>query len=176
MNNFHFVGRFDIRKVVTSLNAIPYVFSEETWRQKAQGTSHSDTETAFVRYPKVQTAFDVFESKEVENRELYGVLSIKNLIQEVALKIQRTPARILIARLAPGSKVLPHIDEGGYAISTERFHVALATNPNAYLHCGEEKVNIAEGECFWFNKHILHRAENSGSTSRMHLIMDFWET
>lgn len=174
MNNFKFITEYKVDDILETLRAAPSVFNEETWRKDHLGSSHTDVETAFIRYPVVKTAYDVFQSEELEDRALYFKPSVKDIILSLANYLRKNPARAIIAKLKPKGVIKTHIDQGKYADMTERYHIALETNSKSYLSCGEESLNIPQGHCYWFNKHIEHSAINEGATPRLHLIVDFW--
>lgn len=172
--NFRFICKYYVASIMKMIDQSPEIFAEEKWRQSASGSAHTDTETAFIRYPIVKSAFDVFESMAVDDRPLYKEPSVWHLIDDLAKRINRSPARAMVAKLNPKGKIAPHIDTGAYADATERYHIALSTNSSSYLICGDEKINIATGDCYWFNKHIMHSAVNDGDAPRLHMIIDFW--
>lgn len=41
--------------------------------------------------------------------------------------------RLQLARMAPGARILPHTDTGGYAAAGHRIHVVLQTNPGGWV-------------------------------------------
>lgn len=175
MNNFRFIGRYDIGRIMKSINDNMELFKKETWRQVTSGSAHKGTETIFVRYPILKSAEDVFESLEVVDREFYSETSVKNLTEILKDQVGLQPARILIVKLNPNSVIESHVDEGAYAESTERYHIALDTNISCFFTCGNESIHIPQGDCYWFDKTQKHSVVNGGDTPRTHFIIDFWK-
>jgi len=67
----------------------------------------------------------------------------------------------------------PHIDEGRYYASRDRYHLVVQTSEGASkLICGPEIVQMGLGEVWWLNNKALHSSENNSSTDRVHVIFD----
>lgn len=80
--------------------------------------------------------------------------------------------RVLITKLPPKGKMLPHVDQGRNAAYYDRFHLCLLGDDQSYFHCGDETVVMAPGELWWFDNKKLHSVENRGKADRIHLIVD----
>ena len=150
-------------------------FDAETWRQDTPGTAHSHTQTLYLRMPPTITRETVFESLEVEDRMLMGVPMFCRAVATVAKIARGKPARAMIVRLHPERAVARHIDQGGYAAATQRYHLAINTNPGAQLIVDDTAVTPKPGEIYFFDKSQPHLAANWGRTPRDHLIVDIWK-
>jgi hypothetical protein len=81
--------------------------------------------------------------------------------------------RVLITRLAPGKTIRPHADLiGEYAHFYTRFHVPIMSKPGVLFRAGDETVNMAPGEIWWFNGHLEHEVINNSDADRINLIID----
>lgn len=81
--------------------------------------------------------------------------------------------RIMITRLPPGKRIIPHKDVvGRYAHFYTRIHVPLQSDPGVLFTCGEEQVNMLPGEAWWFNGHEIHSVINNSARDRLNLIVD----
>ena len=78
--------------------------------------------------------------------------------------------RVLINRLMPGARVLPHSD--GQNLYYSRYHVVLTTNDDVVFRCGQEFASMKHGEAWWFDNSVEHEVINKGDTPRIHLIAD----
>jgi hypothetical protein len=80
-------------------------------------------------------------------------------------------ARLL--RLGPGARILEHsdvdlsVDDG-----TVRLHVPVTTNPYVEFVVAGERVDMREGECWYFDASLPHRVHNRGASDRVHLVFD----
>lgn len=76
---------------------------------------------------------------------------------------------VWIERLMPGAHTpWTQIDEPELIT----LHIALATNPAAWLYCGGESVNCGVGVINYINVQAAHTAINFGSSPRDHLVIN----
>lgn len=75
--------------------------------------------------------------------------------------------------LGPGSEILEHTDQDLCAEgSMLRLHVAVVTHPDVELFVEDERVPLREGECWYIDTSLRHRARNPSSQPRVHLVLD----
>lgn len=94
--------------------------------------------------------------------------SLLRLIRKLALDVLR-PYRVTYARyskLPPGAWVPWHADTGHVV------HLALTTNPLAYVYVQHTTWHFGVGECWEFDASKPHSAGNWGATERVHVILD----
>lgn len=140
-------------------------------RQQYEGSAHIDTEAIVLRGPA--TTEGIFDNLECVNFKVNEDLpATVELIRGITAFLKaREIGRIMLVRLNAGGCIRPHVDEGAYARYYARFHLVLESNPTCRFRCGEEMVNMAAGELWWFNHQVLHSVVNRGA-ERTHLIMD----
>ncbi len=91
--------------------------------------------------------------------------------------------RVMISRLRPGESIPAHSDRIGPAEETfpdrvppalyyERYHVVLQSGPGCQFTCGDETVEMAAGEAWWFDNQQVHSVVNNSASDRIHLIAD----
>jgi Aspartyl/Asparaginyl beta-hydroxylase len=80
--------------------------------------------------------------------------------------------RVMINRLRPGGRVYPHADTPAHADYWDRYHVVLQSGPGCLFRCGDETVQMATGECWWFQNALEHEVTNNSADDRIHLIID----
>lgn len=51
-------------------------------------------------------------------------------------------------------------------------HIPVQTNPDVAFYIQEERIPMAEGECWYLNLSLPHRVHNAGTTDRIHLVVD----
>jgi mannose-6-phosphate isomerase-like protein (cupin superfamily) len=83
---------------------------------------------------------------------------------------------VLITRIPPGGRVLPHVDRGwAPEFYTSKFYVVLHGNAETVNLCGEgadeEQVVMAPGSIWAFENRITHSVENNGASERISLIV-----
>ena len=168
------IGSIDPLPVLSALQSIPDAFSGDLWRRQLRHSPHQDSGVLILRGQPTENPRDVLHGLKVVDREIYLTEALHTAVLAVAARSGCRPARALIAKLPPRGKVLPHTDIGLYAEATERFHVALETNPEAWLEFAGERRHFEPGDIWSVDKHVPHCGGNDGKTPRMHLIVDVW--
>lgn len=77
------------------------------------------------------------------------------------------------SRLAPGTRILPHV---GYRRANVRYHLALQADGDCRIRVGEESRLWREGHGLLFEDIVTHEAWNHGSRTRIVLLVDFDRT
>ena len=84
-------------------------------------------------------------------------------------KIKKT-GRAAFFKLAPGRKVLEHIDRGDYYKNKDRYHLSLQGKYR--YRVGDEEMIVEPGTFFWFYNKVPHSAENVGDVDRITFVWD----
>ena len=80
-------------------------------------------------------------------------------------------ARIL--RLGVGAKIKPHRDHGlGYEDGNFRLHIPIVTNAKVRFVLDDTELTMLPGECWYTNVNCMHSVINSGTSDRVHLVID----
>ncbi|MEY4551205.1 MAG: hypothetical protein RL685_7400 [Pseudomonadota bacterium] len=75
--------------------------------------------------------------------------------------------------LGPGSEILEHTDHDlGVDGSMLRLHIPIQTHPDVEFFVEDERVVMDEGECWYIDTSLRHRARNPTTQSRVHLVVD----
>ena len=156
------------------LPSLARYWPRNTLRQTAPGTPHRDTESIYLCMPRVVDAESIFSSMEVVYWTPMPHPVLRALVDHVSLLAKAEPARVMLVKLKAGGRITPHIDQGAYAEATDRYHLALTTNPDCVMLIGDERVAGRPDEIWWFDKHTPHAVINGGATDRVHLIVDCW--
>jgi hypothetical protein len=102
---------------------------------------------------------------------------ITPLLRTIASRLNRgkNVMRLQFAWLGAGSVIAPHRDTSVTLVYSHRVHIPIATNDQVIFECGDESVNMPEGEIWTFDNTLRHAVYNKGDTPRIHLIADFAE-
>lgn len=175
MLHFRQVATFDPAPAVAALEAAPELWRAATWRQDHPASPHGDTESVYLRMPGEITPHSVFEQI---GGETWTALPELGPLAVIAGEISRCQggelARVMAVKLKPGGRIKRHADTGGYAQATERYHAVLQTNLDCWLEAGGEQRVMPSGTVWWFDKHAEHSGANTGTTDRIHLIVDLY--
>ena len=177
MENFNLIGVVDVSSVKKLMSFSDKLFADNDFRQRHVLSPHRDTETIFLRWPVFTGNF----LKDLQNAML-NVPSIEHepmcippfftLVDQVENVLGRAVERAIVVRLKVGGTITPHIDEGEFADSTERYHIPIEAHPGSVAIVEDEIVSMQEGEVWWFDKHKLHSFSNKSLKPRTHLIVD----
>ncbi|MET3824682.1 hypothetical protein ABIC16_000375 [Sphingomonas sp. PvP055] len=83
--------------------------------------------------------------------------------------------RVMLARMAPGGVIHPHIDANPAAKWPHKIHVPLATNPQVVSFFGGAAHHFPEGTAVEVNNLGPHWVRNLGATDRVHLIFEVFD-
>jgi hypothetical protein len=83
--------------------------------------------------------------------------------------------RVMLARMAPGGIIHPHVDANPAAKWPHKIHVPILTNAKVGFLIGDRVHHFPEGEAVEVNNLGLHAVQNSGDTDRIHLIFEYYD-
>ncbi|MFT4074387.1 MAG: aspartyl/asparaginyl beta-hydroxylase domain-containing protein [Asticcacaulis sp.] len=83
--------------------------------------------------------------------------------------------RVMLARMPPGTSILPHIDDQPAAKWPHKIHIPLTTNPHVVCFFGNEDRHFPVGEAIEVNNLGPHWVCNNGETDRIHLIFEYYD-
>lgn len=83
--------------------------------------------------------------------------------------------RVMLARMAPGGVIHPHIDANPAAKWPHKIHVPLTTNTGVVSFFGGEERYFPPGEAVEVNNLGPHWVRNDGDTDRIHLIFEYYD-
>jgi quercetin dioxygenase-like cupin family protein len=79
--------------------------------------------------------------------------------------------RAMVVKLEPGKKIHLHFDIGTYFFIRDRYHIVLKSKGST-MEVLNQKHTFHEGEVWWFNNKVHHRAYNDTDEDRIHVIFD----
>lgn len=83
--------------------------------------------------------------------------------------------RVMLARMAPGGIIQPHIDANPAAKWPHKIHVPLVTNPGVVFYIGQQGHHFPVGAAVEVNNLGPHAVRNGGATDRIHLIFEYFD-
>jgi Aspartyl/Asparaginyl beta-hydroxylase len=84
---------------------------------------------------------------------------------------EKTSVRLM--KLAASAVIKEHRDhELSFEDGEVRFHIPVVTNTRVEFYLDDERVTMLEGECWYLNLSLMHMVKNSGTTARVHLVID----
>lgn len=183
MNNFQKIADgIDTVPALLALKQNADLWDKRKWRTTYVGTPHGDVSDIWLRFndEEVTAAASVDPTKMDDKQEWYPewhlfpqlrpmIFGLMNRVNAYEL------GRLVITRLKPGGRILPHADTmGDYANSEDgaRYHIVLQGLPGSLFRAGDETVNMLTGEVWWFNHLAEHEVVNNSADDRIHLLID----
>ena len=167
--------RTTLEPLIRQIENHPELWNQHPLRTKYTGTVHSDSSDIWIKYNDVNAKDlidEMFNGKNAINYPAFYVLSgVYGLLSSLMQRVRgERLGRVLVTKLPPGGKILPHIDEGETSSYYDRFHIVLSEG--GYFSCGKSKIKMRFGEIWWFNNQKTHSVENDSENDRIHLIVD----
>lgn len=183
MRNFLRLAQgIDTMPILHALQMNSELWNQHTFRTKFKNTPHVDVDDIWLRFSSQEKVAD----PEKLDRVIYddapvwypaaSRLPVKTLVLDVMRRVEAFDlGRLLITRIKPGGRILPHADvDGSYvnAGNIARYHVVLQGLPGNLFRCGDETISMLTGEVYWFNAHVQHECMNNSADDRIHLLVD----
>jgi len=147
----------------------PQLWNEDDCRTTFENTPHSDVEDILLRFGS--TSGDDLEA--VDRPSMKILEAKKGALAVMAMLGGSRLGRVVITKLAPGKKILPHADVlGEYAKYYSRYHLVLQGLPGSLFICGDETVQMMTGELWWFDASAEHCVMNNSQDDRIHMLID----
>lgn len=83
--------------------------------------------------------------------------------------------RVMLARMAPGGMIQPHIDANPAAKWPHKIHVPLVTNEKVGFLIGDTVHHFPTGHAVEVNNLGPHAVRNEGDSDRIHLIFEYFD-
>lgn len=171
MRYFHKVAEnVGVMPLMHALMLQPGLWDEDMLRTTFEGSPHKAVSDILLRFGKPDG-----DDLMAQDRPCMQKLP---MAKPLALDLMRGVGgsqlgRMVITRLEPGKKILPHKDvKGAYCDFYSRYHVVLQGLPGSLFTCGDETVNMRSGEIWWFDAKSEHMVDNNSADDRIHLLVD----
>jgi len=178
MRNFLRIGTgLNVGPLLLALQRRPELWNQQTLRTTHPATPHKQVDDIWLRFNELpaegEEALIMDEHESIDYPAYAKLPEARQIVMAVFAAVAgERLGRVLITRLPPGASIDPHADGGSHAAYYERHHVVLQSNPDCIFRCGNEAVQMATGELWWFNNAIEHEVINRGNEDRIHLIID----
>jgi hypothetical protein len=83
--------------------------------------------------------------------------------------------RVMLARMAPGGVIHPHVDANPAAKWPHKIHVLVTTNAGVACFFGGGEHHFPAGEAVEVNNLGPHWVRNGGESDRIHLIFEYYD-
>lgn len=170
MLNFHRLAQnIDVGRLMASIARRPDLWDADRLRTDFEHSPHAEAQDIILRFG----AASVHDLHPNIDRPAMTDLGAKPMaLQIMGLVGGSELGRVIVTRLEPGKRILPHADEGEYNEWFDRYHVCLQSLPGNVFRCGDEQIAPLSGELYWFNNRLDHEIVNNSQDDRITLIID----
>lgn len=182
MRNFHKIGEgWAVLPLLHAVQRHSELWNAQTFRTKFPNTPHADADDIWLRFTDEENCKSVgnvigdqFPVWQPAARIIWTYA--KPLVLDLMRGVEAYElGRVLVTRLAPGKRILPHADKDGEYVQEPdraRYHIVLQGLPGSLYTTGNETVQMKTGDVWWFNAHEVHEVMNNSVDDRIHLLVD----
>jgi Aspartyl/Asparaginyl beta-hydroxylase len=165
----------DVLPLLAQLHRQPDLWDRNSERRLYPGTPHGAMVDITARYmPQDEVTID---ARRAEHRNVfwpawYALPALRPLVFALMARVEAVDlGSILITRLPPGGKILPHSDAGSWAPGYYhcKCHITLAGS--ALVSCEDEVCRFDAGSVWTFDNLLVHAVENTGDSDRIVVIV-----
>lgn len=176
MRNFLLIGQsIDVVPALNALALHPDLWNEYPLRTMHAGTAHAEVDDIWLMFNAMpDDPSEVIDDIRVEPYRAWHVL---HPLRGMALDLMRrvdgvSLGRVLVTRLKPGARILPHVDQGAPAEYFTRYQIALQSLPGAVFRIEGEEVIFRTGDAWLIDNRKEHEVINNSADDRIVLIVD----
>jgi hypothetical protein len=174
---FRELGSVDVQALVARVAALP----ESYWHARnASKPNRFDTlgNTAHIVMKFVHRPAEPTSGYTLPEWALWRE-AVEPILLEAARRCGLARAefpRVMLARLPAGGEISRHRDGGWYPAFCRKLHLPLITNPETRFFVEPEWRHLPVGGLVEVNNNAPHGVRNAGSTARVHLIFELFES
>lgn len=170
------IGKVDVQPLIDALNQYPELWNLNTLRTTHDQSPHTQVQDIWIRFNEIaedSTRQSLLDDKESIWYGSASVLPVREYIYRLAHDVFADRiGRIIITKMAPGTKIDPHVDMGGPATYYQRFHIAIQSKDGQVFKCGDEAFTPETGDVYAVNNSLEHSVENNSDVDRLTMIID----
>jgi hypothetical protein len=170
-------GNVDTVPLMNALANHPELWNEHRLRTTFEGTPHGEVDDIWLRF-NADLGQEVAKFADDLEAVWYPAADALRPAREIVANVMgrlwgERLGRVLITRLAPGKRILPHRDViGKYASYYSRYHVSLCGHPGSLFRAADETVTMRTGEVWRFDASAEHEVINNSADDRINLLID----
>ncbi|HXN95979.1 MAG TPA: aspartyl/asparaginyl beta-hydroxylase domain-containing protein [Candidatus Acidoferrales bacterium] len=178
MKNFLRLAQgINMTPLMVQIQRQPELWKADTYLRDYPQGPFNDVETIFLRFPPASLSeLERGTKDQHECAWMDGTLHLpasRGLIFNLMTTVEgERLGRVMLNKIRPGGRIFPHADTPVHADYWDRFHYVVQSTPGVDFRCGDERVQMATGEVWWFQNAIEHEVFNNSAGDRIHLIID----
>jgi hypothetical protein len=165
----------DVLPVLLELHRAAHLWDSNPGRRLYPRSPHVEMRDIIVRY--MPEADITLEARRLEHRNVMwpawnALPTLRPIVFDLMRRVSAVElGSILITKLPPGGRILPHTDAGSWAPEyyTCKAHLTLAGS--ALVRCEDEVCRFDPGTVWTFDNLLMHDLENNGKCDRIVVIV-----
>lgn len=161
----------DVAPLIWQLKCNPHLWNQNGARTADKNSPHYGVDDIWVRYGKLPI-------NALENHESvwYSAADELPAVRRMAMQIMALVegerlGGVLITRIPPGGRVLPHVDTGWHAGYYSKFAVQIESDSQQVFGYEDGEHVTEPGDVYWFNNSETHWVSNYSDVDRITLII-----
>lgn len=178
MRNFLRLAQgIDVQPLMLQITRQPQLWKADTYLREYPQGPFNDVDTIFLRFPPASvTELERSNKDPHECVWMDGAIHLpaaRRMIFSLMASVEgERLGRVMINRIRPGGRIYPHADTPEHANYWDRTHFVLQGLPGSAFRCGDEQVQMATGEVWFFRNELEHEVQNASAADRIHMICD----
>lgn len=172
----------DVLPLTHAVQRQPGLFNVHRFRTTFENTPHGEADDILLRFsdPSIardgDTAAVMADGNCIWHPAAAALPQARPIILDLMRRVEAYELnRVIITRLRPGGRILPHADNVGTYVHDPhraRYHIVLQGLPGSLYNCGEEVVTMLTGSVWHFDALTEHSVTNNSADDRIHLLAD----
>lgn len=183
MRHFQLIAQnVDVLPLVHAVQRSEQLFNQHRFRTTFANTPHGEVDDILLRFsdPSIakdgDTAAVMADGNCIWHPAAAALPQARPILLDLMRRVEAYAMdRVVITRLRPGKRILPHADnEGAYVHDPhrQRYHVVLQGLPGSLYRTGDETVCMLSGSVWWFDALTEHEVQNNSADDRLHMLVD----
>lgn len=161
----------DVAPILCALAIQPELWNANDLRTTFPGSPHAEVDDIWLMFNR--TDGDVANDIQVYPYPAWSLIPARDVVLNLMRRVNGTQlGRVIVTRLPPGKTIPQHVDQGAPAEFYSRYHIVLQSNAGCVARPGDEGVQFAAGEVWWFDNRAEHSVVNNSNDDRIVIIVD----
>lgn len=167
----------DVQPLLMQIIRQPNLWKADSYLRDYPQGPFNDVDTIFLRFPPCSVT-ELERSKKDPHECVWmdGAIHLpaaRRMIFSLMASMEgERLGRVMINRIRAGGRIYPHADTPEHADYWDRVHFVLQGLPGAVFRCGDEQVQMATGDVWFFRNELEHEVHNNSAADRIHMICD----
>lgn len=169
--------QIDVKPLRAELAAHPELWGQRNAR-KGPDSPHNAMQDIWLRYRHWDELTEGRKYGEPHFATWYPEANLLPATKDIAHQLAAAMRAVylggvMITRIPPGGRILPHDDRGSWHAEFHncKVYVPIRSNADCINYCDQDSAVMRPGEAWTFNNLLEHSVENNGSTDRETLIV-----